>query len=74
MAEKDFTPGWYEQRRPDRSYRSLFKWGDPEGFKHPNRGLIQLASEILGMKEHDFEQPLDMGLESFEHDARGRPG
>jgi alkyldihydroxyacetonephosphate synthase len=63
MAKRlPFTPNWYEQRRPDRSYRSLFKWGDPEQFKHPNRGLMELACQALGMKEEDFGRPVHMGL------------
>jgi alkyldihydroxyacetonephosphate synthase len=67
MADpKDFVPAWYEQRRPDRSYRSLFKWGDPEQFKHPNRGLFEYASQYFGMSNEDFQQPVHMGLEPFE--------
>jgi alkyldihydroxyacetonephosphate synthase len=66
MADpKDFVPAWYEQRRPDRSYRSLFKWGDPEQFKHPNRGLFEYARHYFGMQNEDFEQPVQMGLEPF---------
>jgi alkyldihydroxyacetonephosphate synthase len=69
MADNEIRPKWYERRRPDRSYRSLFKWGDPEAFKHPNRGLLELAREKLGMQKEDFEQPVHMGLEPFDHDA-----
>jgi alkyldihydroxyacetonephosphate synthase len=67
MADpKDFVPAWYEQRCPDRSYRSLFKWGDPEQFKHPNRGLFEYARQYFGMQNEDFERPAQMGLETFE--------
>ncbi|HSV85316.1 MAG TPA: FAD-binding oxidoreductase [Levilinea sp.] len=62
------TPRWYEQRRPERSYRSLFKWGDPVGFKHPNRGLVELAREVFGMKDEDFAQPVNLSLEAFERE------
>lgn len=65
---KVYSPRWYEQRRPERSYRSLFKWGNPEAFKHPNRGLVDLAREVFGMTEEDFAQPVNLGLEAFDQD------
>jgi len=70
MAKREpFIPIWYHQRRPERSYRSLFKWGDPEAFKHPNRGLFELAREVFGMQNEDFLQPINLGLEAFDADA-----
>jgi alkyldihydroxyacetonephosphate synthase len=64
--DEQLTPKWYQQRRPERSFRSLFKWGDPETFKHPNRGLVELACETFGMQSEDFQKPQDLGLEEFE--------
>jgi alkyldihydroxyacetonephosphate synthase len=49
MPENNFIPDWYEQEAPGTSYRSLFKYGDPKGFKHPNRGLFRLIKESLNM-------------------------
>jgi alkyldihydroxyacetonephosphate synthase len=67
MAKNEnIKPKWYQQRRPERSFRSLFKWGDPEIFKHPNQGLIKLACETFDMQSEDFQKPHDMGLEKFE--------
>jgi alkyldihydroxyacetonephosphate synthase len=69
MSENSrFTPNWIERAAPPESYRSLFKWGDPNGFKHPNRGLYALLKETFGMSDADFLQPRRTGLEPF--DAR----
>lgn len=58
MAKRDsFIPAWCEQEAPTRSWRSLFKYGDPKGFKHPNRGLYQLVKDAFGMSDADFQKP-----------------
>jgi len=57
MSKERFTPAWYEQEAPQGSYRSLFKYGDPQGFKHPNRGLYKLVKEVFGMTDADFQKP-----------------
>jgi alkyldihydroxyacetonephosphate synthase len=58
MAKRDeFYPKWCEQEAPPRSFRSLIKYGDPKGFKHPNRGLFRLIKESLGISDEDFGKP-----------------
>jgi alkyldihydroxyacetonephosphate synthase len=58
MAKKgEFYPQWCQQEAPPKSYRSLIKYGDPRGFKHPNRGLFRLLKEALGMSDEDFQKP-----------------
>lgn len=53
----DFTPAWCEQEAPAGSWRSLFKYGDPRAFKHPNRGLYELVKESFQMTDEDFLKP-----------------
>ena len=66
MRKKDqFYPQWCEQEAPPRSFRSLIKYGDPKGFKHPNRGLFRLLKEALGMSDEDFKRP-KLSMEPFE--------
>jgi alkyldihydroxyacetonephosphate synthase len=60
---------WIEQPPPPDSYRSLFKWGDPDGFRHPNRGMLALLKETFGMSDADFAEPQRAGFEKFECDA-----
>ena len=32
---KDFEPKWVKTPAPKDSYRSIFRWGDPEYVKYP---------------------------------------
>ena len=52
-----FTPPWCETVAPPDSRRSLFKYGDPAGFKHPGRGLYAFIKETFGMTDADFQAP-----------------
>lgn len=51
------TPAWCEEVAPEGSWRSLFKYGDPAGFKHPNRGLTALVKETFGLSDEDLAKP-----------------
>jgi alkyldihydroxyacetonephosphate synthase len=67
MAEKSkFVPDWYEGRSPDGSYRSLIKWGDPEGIKHPNSGLVKLVMDEFGLDEAWMKKARNLSLEQIE--------
>ncbi len=72
MARNDeFTPAWCERVAPERSFRSLFKYGDPAGFKHPNAGMYRLLKDTFGMTDDDFKKP-DLGMETFTVDVPSR--
>ncbi|TAL30010.1 MAG: FAD-binding oxidoreductase [Spirochaetes bacterium] len=51
---KGFMPDWRETAPLPGSYRSIFKWGDPLGFKHPNEKLYREMKEIFGLTDEDF--------------------
>jgi alkyldihydroxyacetonephosphate synthase len=64
MAKQEtFTPPWIESAPPPGSLRSLFKWGSPTEFKHPNRHLYALMKERFGMTDEDFREPSSVGAE-----------
>jgi len=66
MAKTErFTPDWYEGDTPPDSFRALFKWHDPNAFKHPNRGFYALIRDTFGLSDDDFLQPA-LGLEPFD--------
>lgn len=66
MSKSDkFQPPWLEQVASPRSYRSLYKWGHPDGFKHPNRGMYQMLKDIFELSDDDFITPTNTGLEEF---------
>ncbi len=49
-----FYPDWTSKPPGERTYRSIFKWGDPKGFKHPNQRLYRLLKEKLKMTDEQF--------------------
>lgn len=57
-----FYPNWSEQIPPDKSYRSILKWGDPKEYKHPNKRLYQLMKETFQMTDEDFAIKQEEGL------------
>lgn len=63
-----FTPEWYEEIPPVKSYRSIFKWGDPKEFKHPNERLYKLMKTTFKMTDKDFQHKQKMGLEKVTYD------
>jgi alkyldihydroxyacetonephosphate synthase len=70
MSGKDsFTPEWFEGALPERSYRSAFKWGAPDGFKHPNPRLYALMKDTFDLDDDYFAQPQKLGLEEVSADA-----
>ncbi len=67
MPQKaSFLPNWYEDVTPAGTYRSLIKWGDPAGIKHPNRGLVRLVMEKFNLTEEDLSKPVNLSLELVE--------
>jgi alkyldihydroxyacetonephosphate synthase len=70
MSGKDsFTPEWFEGALPERSYRSAFKWGAPDGFKHPNPRLYALMKDVFGLDDAYFGKPQKLGLEEVDAEA-----
>ncbi len=63
MAKTKFVPGWFTEPTPAGTYRSLFKWGDPAGFKHPNSGLVKLVMDTFDLKQDDLKKPIDLALD-----------
>jgi len=51
---KNFYPDWINAPPKPGTYRSIFKWGDPDGFKHPNRRLYEMMRERFQMTDSDF--------------------
>lgn len=60
---KEFEPNWYNDAPVEGSYRSIFKWGDPMGFKHPNKRLFRMLKDQFGLTDGDFTQRSNEGHE-----------
>ncbi len=51
-----FEPAWEDRPPPPGSFRSIFKWGAPDGFKHPNARLFALLKKELQLTDRDFAE------------------
>lgn len=51
---KGFEPKWITERAPKDSYRSIFRWGDPDFVKYPKESLFKLMKEKFEMTDEDF--------------------
>ncbi len=68
MSKNSFQPSWYEDIPPKNSYRSIFKWGAKDEFKHPNKRLYELIKKTFNMTDEDFKKPKNLGLEEVSYD------
>jgi len=59
----EFKPDWTDQPPPKGSFRSIFKWGAPDGFKHPNERLYALLKQELDLTDADFRTKVHQGHE-----------
>ena len=60
---KSFKPNWTNEPPPDGTYRSIFKWGAPDRFKHPNHRLYAMLKKEFEMTDADFNKPQNQGNE-----------
>jgi alkyldihydroxyacetonephosphate synthase len=66
---KDFEPQWFDSDYSDKSYRSVFKWGEKLQIKPPRESLYKLLKNIFGLTDDDFKKYTeDLGLDDVEFD------
>lgn len=66
---KDFEPKWFDEKYSDKSYRSIFKWGDPDFIKVPKETLYKMLKETFKLTDENFkEYQADLGLEEVKFD------
>lgn len=67
---KGFEPKWVKEAAPKDSYRSIFRWGDPEFVKYPKESLYKMMKEKFKMTDEDFRQYKgDIGMDKVKLDA-----
>ncbi len=54
-------PNWIETHPHPQSFRSVFKWGDPEAFKNPSSEFLGVIQKELDLLPQDFSAPVDTG-------------
>lgn len=67
---KDFEPNWFSGEIPEKSYRSIFKWGDPNYIKVPKENLYKMIKKTFDMTDDDFKHySANLGLEDVKFDV-----
>lgn len=67
---KDFEPAWIKSRAPEKSYRSIFRWGDPDFVKYPKESLYRMMKEKFQLTDKDFASYAgDTGMDEVKLDA-----
>ena len=62
---KDFEPKWVKEPAPPDSYRSIFRWGDPEFVKYPKESLYKMMKEKVISVNSVHHQAIKELSESF---------
>ena len=58
---RGFIPDWTETAPPAGSYRSIFKWGAPNGFKHPSDAWYEMMKREFHLIDADFFKKQEEG-------------
>ncbi len=67
MSTKNtFKPNWINEPPKKGSFRSIFKFGNPKGFKHPNDNLYQEIKSKFNLTDADFIEKTTTGNEPVE--------
>ncbi|MCK9198231.1 MAG: FAD-binding oxidoreductase [Bacilli bacterium] len=65
---KDFSPKWFDGNIPEKSYRSIFRWGDPKFNKFPKENLYKLMKNIFALDDDYFSKyDVNLGLDQVEY-------
>ncbi len=64
MSDSKFQPDWSEKPPAKKSYRSVFKWGSPKEFKHPNHEWYRMIKQTFDLTDEDFKKPQFVGNET----------
>lgn len=69
----DFEPKWVKEAAPANSYRSIFRWGDPDFVKYPKESLYKMMKERFVMTDDDFKQYSgSIGMEEVKLDRKSQ--
>lgn len=66
---KEFEPKWFDQDYSDKSYRSIFKWGEKRQIKAPRESLYKMIKDVFELTDDDFKgYTEDLGLDEVDFD------
>lgn len=62
----NFQPEWINDAPEKASFRSIFKYGDPNGFKHPSERLYKELKKTFNLTDDDFKEKVSTGNQKIE--------
>ncbi len=62
-TKNNFQPQWINEAPKKGSFRSIFKFGNPKGFKHPNDNLYKEIKNKFSLTDADFIEKTTTGNE-----------
>jgi alkyldihydroxyacetonephosphate synthase len=63
MKSTKFRPDWTEKPPVPGTYRSIFKYGNPQQFKHPSDAWYRMIKQDFHLSDADFTGKVKEGLE-----------
>lgn len=63
MKSTKFRPDWTEKPPVPGTYRSIFKYGNPQQFKHPSDAWYKMIKQDFHLSDADFTNKVKEGLE-----------
>ncbi|MCK5845880.1 MAG: FAD-binding oxidoreductase [Bacteroidales bacterium] len=66
------TPKWINEAPKEGSFRSIFKYGDPMGFKHPNDRLIDELKKKFNLSDNSFTEMESTGNNIISHNIESK--
>ena len=57
----NFQPEWINEAPKKYSFRSIFKYGAPDGFKHPSKRLFDELKRAFELTDDDFSKKVSTG-------------
>ena len=71
---KGFEPKWITKPADSDSYRSIFRWGDPDFFKLPKESLYKMMKDRLNVTDDDFKTyAMDPGFDKVKLSEEYKP-
>ncbi len=58
-SRQPFVPDWRESPPREGTYRSIFKWGAPDAFKHPSDTWYEMFKQEFGLGDADADVDRD---------------
>lgn len=61
MKYKEFKPNWRTSVGERNSYRTMFRWGNPNYINEPTEAFYNFIKESLSLSDEDFMIPVNQG-------------